>query len=100
MSEIRITDSEVYTNSHGRGAIFYRANDKDRVTYYVGQTAVSLFQSGRETDYDPRDLISSMIRETVVFPHVLKRIAREVRDDEAHARALAQPVLDPMSADE
>ncbi len=91
--EIRVTDSEVYTNSFGRGAIFYRASGKDLVTYYVGSTAVSLFQPGKEKDYDPRDLISSVIREAVILPRVLKLIVRELTDDEAHARALASSRL-------
>jgi hypothetical protein len=89
--EIRITDSEVYTNSHGRGAIMYREGSNTRTTYYVGQTAVSLFQPGKEIDYDPRELISLMIRETVVFPRLLQRIMREVRREETHARAMMAP---------
>lgn len=89
IDEIRVSSSEIYTSCFGRGAIFYRDGRKERVTYYVGATAISLLQLGKENEYDPRDLISSMIRETTIFPHVLKTIMREMRDDEAHARALA-----------
>jgi hypothetical protein len=88
--EVHITNSEIYTNSYGRGAIFYRDGNIERVSYYVGATAVSLFQAGKQTNYDPRDLSSSVIRETVVLPPVLKLIMREVRDDEAHARIWEQ----------
>jgi hypothetical protein len=89
IDEIRASSSEVYTNCFGRGAIFYRNGRKERVSYYVGATAVSQLQPGMETHYNPRDLISSMIRETSIFPHILRKIMREMRDDDAHARALA-----------
>lgn len=85
--EIRVSNSEIYANSQGRGAIFYAKGGEERVTYYVGATAVSLFQPGRELDYDPRELISSMIRETVVFPAILKKIMREARRTEEYAGA-------------
>jgi hypothetical protein len=94
--EIRITDSEIYTNSFGRGTIYYRADGKDRVTNYVGRTAVSLLQPGMEKDYDPRDLISSVIIEVVILPRVLKRIVCELTDDEARARIFtASPLMHP-----
>ena len=56
--EIRISNSEIYTNSYGRGAIFYWDGDMDRVSYYVGATAASLLQPGKQVEYDPNDLIS------------------------------------------
>jgi hypothetical protein len=90
VTEIRITDSEVYTNSNGRGVIFYRNSDREQATYYVRAECLTLIAAGAEASYNPRDLISSMIREVVVFPHVLKRIARQVRDDEKHAQ-MAEP---------
>jgi hypothetical protein len=88
--EIRITDSEIYTNSNGRGVIVYRrdGDDCEHKTYYVRSQAVSLLQEGAEETYNPRDLISSMIRETVVHPHILKRIAHEVREVERHVELL------------
>lgn len=90
--EIRISDSEIYTNSHGRAAIVFKDRDRENVTYYVGRTAVSLFQPGKEKDYNPRDLISSMIRETVIFPNILKRIARELRDNATYKQAIERPI--------
>jgi len=88
VAEIRMTDSEVYTNSNGRAAIFYYSENDEEVTYYVGRTALTLLQPGAEDTYDPRELISSMIREIVVYPHVLKRIADHVREDEKHAQLM------------
>jgi hypothetical protein len=88
ITEIRITDSEVYTNSNGRAAIFYWAGDREKVTYYVRGEALHLLQDGAEETYNPRDLISSMIREIVVFPQILKRIAREVREVDERAQLI------------
>jgi hypothetical protein len=80
ITEIRLTSGEVYPQCFGRAAIFYHvAGGEERVTYFVGKTAVSLFKPGKEADYDPRDLISSMIRETTIFPDILKEIAREAK---------------------
>jgi hypothetical protein len=88
VAEIRITDSEVYTNSKGRGVIFFRTGDGEHATYYVRGECLTLLGHGAEITYNPRDLISSMIREVVVFPHVLKRIAHQVREDEKHAQLM------------
>lgn len=84
--EIRITDSEVYTNSNGRGTIVYQSEQGARTTYYVRGEAHSLLQPGAEASYNPRDLIKSMIREIVVFPHILKRIACQMREENERAR--------------
>jgi hypothetical protein len=88
VAEIRITDSEVYKNSNGRGVIFYHTGDDEQATYYVRGEARTLLGPGAELTYNPRDLISSMIREIVVFPHVLKRIAHQVREEEKHAQLM------------
>jgi hypothetical protein len=79
--EIRITDDEVYTNSHGRGAIFYVSDGVERSTYYIGGETLTSSES-----YDPRALLSSMIHEVVIFPDVLKRIAYELRQHEKYSR--------------
>jgi hypothetical protein len=97
VAEIRITDSEVYTNSHGRGVIIYRADGGEQATYYVHRDALTLQQPGAEKAYDPRDLISSMIREVVVFPDVLKRIARQVRQEEDYTRLVGRFNKEPAS---
>ena len=89
VKEIRLSESEVYTNAHGRAGIFYMRGGVEAVTYYVPPTAISQFQPGMDKKHDPRELICSMIREVVVYPHVLQRIMREVRDDEKHSRLMA-----------
>jgi hypothetical protein len=68
----------------------YRTGEGMRATYYVHGTALSLLQPGREADYDPRALTSSMIRETVVFPGLLQLIMREAEQDQTQARAMAR----------
>ena len=89
VQEIRLSESEIYTNAPGRAAIFHRRGDEEFVTYYVSRTAVSQLRPGMEDEHDPRDLIRSIIRETVVYSHVLQRIMLEVREDEKHARLMA-----------
>jgi hypothetical protein len=86
--EIRLSESEIYTNAHGRAAIFYARDGKEAVTYYVPRTALSQFQPGMEEKHDPRALIRSVIRETVVYPHVLHQIMHEVREDEGNSRLM------------
>jgi hypothetical protein len=41
--ELRVSDSEIYTNAHGCGAITYRSGDDVLTAYYVHQNALSLF---------------------------------------------------------
>ena len=93
VQEIRFSNSEVYTNAPGRAAIFYTRGDDDAVTYYVPQTAHSLFQPGIEKTYDPRDSIRSIIREIVIYPHVLQKIMREVREGDEYRRLMAGVAL-------
>ncbi|MGP0059166.1 MAG: hypothetical protein ACLPID_07760 [Beijerinckiaceae bacterium] len=92
VTEIRVSDSEIYRNANGRAVIYYSDGDDEFVTFYVPSAAVSLLQPGKENDYDPRDLISSMIRETVILPRVLQKIMRQVRDDKQHALLMARPL--------
>jgi hypothetical protein len=88
VAEIRMTDSEVYKNSNGRGAIFFGSGENEQVTYYVRGEAMTLLRPGAEETYDPRDMIKSAIREIVVFPEILKRIARQMREEEKHAQLM------------
>jgi hypothetical protein len=96
--ELRVSDSEMYTNAHGRGAITYRSGDGVATAYYVHQNALSLFQSGAEEGFDPRDLISSAVTETVFYPRFFRRIVRELKR-EASAPPMP-PVIDPRDEDE
>tara|TARA_R110000824_G_scaffold203170_1_gene387537 strand:+ start:478 stop:1923 length:1446 start_codon:yes stop_codon:yes gene_type:complete len=77
--EVRATGSEVYINSNGRGTIVYIQDGEIRTAYYVGATAVSMTRRGAERGFDPRSLISTAIKETVFFPRLFERVAREMR---------------------
>jgi hypothetical protein len=91
VTEIRLSDSEVYRNAQGRAAIFYTQDDEELVTYYVSATAVSQLQPGMENQHDPRLLIRSIIREIVIYPQVLHKIMRQIRDDEQHRGLMGNP---------
>jgi hypothetical protein len=96
--ELRVSDSEIYTKAHGRGAITYRSGNGVLTAYYVHQNALSLFQSGAEKDFDPRELISSAVTETVFYPPFFRRIVGELKR-EASAPPIT-PVIDPRDEDE
>ena len=77
--EVRASGSEFYTNGHGRGTIIYVKEGETRTAHYVGALATSLMGRGAEKGFDPRSLISTTIKETVFFPRLFKRVAREMR---------------------
>lgn len=82
--EVRVSDSEIYTNSHGRGVIIYHDGNREKESYYVGETAISLLQPGAEKEYDPRDRISCMITETVFLPRFFEKIKRELQREKMY----------------
>ena len=96
--ELRVSDSEIYTNAHGRGAIIYRAGDTILTAHYVHQNALSLFQAGAEKEFNSRDLISSVVTEMVFYPPFFRKIIGELKR-EASAPLMA-PVVDPQDDDE
>jgi hypothetical protein len=96
--EVRVSDSEIYTNAHGRGAITYRSGDNVLTAHYVHQNAHSLFQSGTEKSFDPRDLISSAVTEMLFYPPFFRRIATELKR-EASAPSIP-PIIDPQDDDQ
>jgi hypothetical protein len=79
--ELRVSDSEIYTNAHGRGAITFRSGDSILTAYYVHQNSISLLQSGAEQDFSHRDLISSAVTETIFYPPFFLRIANELKHE-------------------
>lgn len=96
--ELRVSDSEIYTNAHGRASITYRDGEEIKTAHYVGHNAVSLLQSGAEKDFNARELISSVITEMVFYPWLFRRVANEL---EREARAPSVPVaVDPRDEDE
>ena len=77
--DVRASGSEIYTNGHGRGTITYMKEGETRTAHYVGALATSLMGRGAEKGFDPRSLISTTIKETVFFPRLFERVAREMR---------------------
>src|SRR5258708_6278809 len=72
--ELRVSECEIYTNGHCRAAIEYASNRTSQVAHYVGPLAVSLLQPGAENTFNPRELISRVITETVFYPRFFKAI--------------------------
>lgn len=96
--EVRVSDSEVYTNAHGRASITYNEGGETKTAHYVVHTAVSLLQPGAEKTFNDRELISSVITEMVFYPWLFRRIANELAREK-----LAPPVplvVDPRDDDE
>jgi hypothetical protein len=79
--EVRVSESEIYTNGHGRAAITYLNAGGESTSHYVGKLAISLLQPGAEIGYDPRNLVSSVIVETVIYPSLLNYLIRQLRDE-------------------
>lgn len=96
--EIRVSDSEFYTNGYGRGTIKYHSGGTKKAATYVGKTAVSLLKSGAEKNFDPRALISSVITETVFYPPFFRYLDRELQREANSPAALIG--VDPEEDDE
>ena len=96
--ELRVSDSEIYTNAHGRGAITYVSGDDVLTAHYVHQNAHSLFHAGAEEDFDPGALISSAVTEMVFYPPFFQQIVGELTR-EASAPPIP-PAIDPRDEDE
>ena len=96
--ELRVSDSEIYTNAHGRGAITYISGDDVLTAHYVHQNARSLFRAGAEEDFDPGDLISSVVTEMVFYPSFFRQIVGELTREAS--TPLIPPAIDPQDEDE
>jgi hypothetical protein len=96
--EVRVSDSEIYTNAHGRASITYTDRGEVKTAHYVGQNAVSLLQPGADKTFNDRELISSVITEMVFYQWLFRRIADAL---ERERRAPPMPVaVDPHDEDE
>jgi hypothetical protein len=96
--ELRVSDSEIYTNAHGRAAITYVSGDDVLTAHYVHQNARSLFHAGAEDDFDSRALISSAVTEMVFYQPFFQQIVGELTH-EASAPPIP-PAVDPRDEDE
>lgn len=76
-----------------RGAITYRSGDQVLTAHYVGQTAASLYQCAALGDFNHRELISSVVTETVFYRPFFQRIDRELKRE---ASAPPMPGIIPL----
>lgn len=79
--EVRLSVSEIYTNSHCRASISYRNGQDIQTAYYIGGNASSLVQSGAEHPYNPYEPMSPALSEIgflrIFFDHLAREFARE-----------------------
>jgi hypothetical protein len=92
--EVRLSESEIYTNSHCRASVTYTSDGTKKIAYYVSQYAVSLTQPGAELGYDPTSLISTVTTETALYRSFFNRLVREIE------RKLPPPPPGPEEEDE
>ncbi|MCC6598095.1 MAG: hypothetical protein IT559_04845 [Alphaproteobacteria bacterium] len=88
--KVTVSDSEIYTNGHGRAAIHYRAGDTEKVSYYVDRHAVTLMQSGADKGYDPSQMITTMTNDMVFYPSFFRPIVESLKRE-----ASMPPVIYP-----
>lgn len=81
LRKVSVSDSEIYTNSHCRAALHYVEDGQEKVAYYVDKHACSLLREGAEKDYNPADLISSVINEIVFYPSFFSSIERGLKQE-------------------
>lgn len=79
IQKITISDSEIYTNGHGRASIHYKSGNIEKVAYYIGATASSLMIKGAEEHYNPNALASSAISEIVFYPSFFHPITQKLQ---------------------
>jgi hypothetical protein len=81
--EVRVSVSEVLTNSHCRASISYRDGQGIKIAHYVSRNATSLFQPGAEDHYDPYELMSNVTGETAFLRTFFYRLVRELKREHA-----------------
>lgn len=77
--KVSISDSEIYTNSHCRAAIYYKINGEEKVAYYLPGNGFSLLREGAEKDYDPSKTTSSVINEIAFHPAFFRSIFKNLK---------------------
>ncbi len=96
--EVRVSDSEIYTNSHGRATIVYRSGDNIFTAHYGSHLARSALEPGAEKTFNSRDFISSVVTEMVFYPPFFRRLANQLKR-EASLPPVVIPI-DPRDEDE
>ncbi len=77
--KVRVSDSEIGTNSNGLAAIDYVAGDTIKTAYYIGSTAVSVLQPWCGENIRSGVKFSPVVTETVFYPSFFKRLDRELK---------------------
>ncbi len=75
--ELRVSASEI--DAHGIGGtarIIYKDGDSEKTTFFVHETAISLFTKGAERTYNPRAALLQVSTDIVYYPELFHRIAR------------------------
>lgn len=93
--EVRLGDSTPDDRMATSAAIDYIADGEQQTTQYVPATAHSLFQPGKEKEFDRRSLRPSIGQETFITARFLARIARDFKDAE-HFKALEGAAQDAV----
>lgn len=80
--EMRVSASEI--DAHGTGGtarIIYKDGDKEKIAFFVHETAVSQFSKDAELKYNPRVALLQISTDTVYYPELFKRIVRSLSDE-------------------
>jgi hypothetical protein len=93
--EVRLGDSTPDDRMATSAAIDYITDGERQTTQYVPATAHSLFQPGKEKEFDRRSLRPSIGQETFITARFFARIARAFKDAE-HFRALEGAAQDAV----
>jgi hypothetical protein len=93
--ELRISESEVSTNSHGRASITFREKDATITAHYVSPMASTLLRSGANETFDPRNAVTTVVAEKVFYPRFFRRLYRTLQSEAAFPRRhLPVPIED------
>lgn len=92
LKKVRISVSEIITNTHGRAAIEYSFDGVHRVAWYVNKLAASLMQPGAELTFDVDGYSSTIVGEMVYHPRLFEKVA--------YSLAIKLPLLVPETEEE
>jgi len=95
VKKVFLGDSDPISRMATSAEIIYVADDKECVTQYVPDTAVSLFRKDGEIGFDRHTLQfkQSVFREIVITPRLLSRIAREIREAKVSISQQDRPLV-------
>ena len=81
--ELRVSASEIDAQGTGGTArIIYKDGDREKTTFFVHETAISLFTKGAERNYNPRAALLQISTDIVYYPELFHRIARSLEGEQ------------------